>query len=277
MPKSKRNRLVSLTATQKKSFSDIKVKLVNDVRQSCDDYSRVFIFSVQNMRNAKLKDVRNQWKDSRFYFGKNKVMTISLGKTKETEYKHNLHKLSDRLYGQCGLLFTNRPKHEVLKWFDEYGDSDYARTGSVATETVTLDAGPLEEFAHSMEPHLRSLGMPTTLQKSVVHLLQDFEVCREGVELTSQQARILKLLGNQMSEFKITLEAIWESDGYYEEFVPLVKPEVTNDKTTVRMKKNKQKRGQKKKTKVEQMSDNEGDDNQEMSDEDNDDDDDMDD
>ena len=50
-----------------------------------------------------------------FFFGKNKVMAIGLGRTKETEYKDNLHKLSNRLYGQCGLLFTNRPRDEVLR------------------------------------------------------------------------------------------------------------------------------------------------------------------
>ena len=30
----------------------------------------------------------------RFYFGKNKVMSIALGKTQEDEYKDNLHEIS---------------------------------------------------------------------------------------------------------------------------------------------------------------------------------------
>jgi len=42
-------------------------------------------------------------------------MSIGLGRTVEDEYKDNLHKLSSRLYGQCGLLFTNQTKDEVLK------------------------------------------------------------------------------------------------------------------------------------------------------------------
>ncbi|CAG2115761.1 unnamed protein product [Medioppia subpectinata] len=71
------------------------------------------------------------------------------------------------------------------------------------------------------------MGMPSSLQKGVVTLLRDYEVCKEGVALTSEQARLLKLLGNQMSEFKITLDAVWESDGYFEEYVPFVRPEVS--------------------------------------------------
>lgn len=79
----------------------------------------------------------------------------------------------------------------MFRWFDEYSEDDFARTGNIATETVVLDAGPLKEFPHSIEPHLRSLGMPTSLQKGVVTLLQDFEVCKEGEPLKSEQASIL--------------------------------------------------------------------------------------
>lgn len=42
-----------------------------------------------------------------------------------------------------------------------------------------------------MEPHLRSLGMPTVLKKGVVTLTSNYTVCTEGKTLTPQQARIL--------------------------------------------------------------------------------------
>jgi mRNA turnover protein 4 len=51
----------------------------------------------------------------RFFFGKNKVMALGLGKTKETEAQDKLHKLTKHLVGQCGLLFTNKESEEVLE------------------------------------------------------------------------------------------------------------------------------------------------------------------
>ena len=39
--------------------------------------------------------------------------------------------------------------------------ADFARQGSEATHDVTLEAGHLTQFATSIEPHLRSLGLPT--------------------------------------------------------------------------------------------------------------------
>lgn len=46
------------------------------------------------MRNAKLKDLRHEWKDSRFFFGKNKVMAIALGRTKSDEVEDQLNLVS---------------------------------------------------------------------------------------------------------------------------------------------------------------------------------------
>jgi len=241
MPKSKRDKKISLTNTRKKGL-ELKQNLVEEIRQDVDRYARIFIFSVQNMRNGKLKDIRTEWKHSRFLFGKNKVMALALGRTAEEEYKDHLHLLSDKLKGQCGLLFTNHSKEEVQKWFAEYSEADFARSGNMATDTVSLDKGPLSQFSHSMEPQLRQLGLPTSLQRGIVHLIKDHSVCNEGDILTPEQARILKLLGNQMAEFKITLECVWNNDGTFEE---LNEKKTKAEKTK---KKNKSKKNKKMKT-----------------------------
>jgi len=218
MPKSKRNRLVSLTQTRKKPFGETKASLVNEIHECADEYARIFVFRVDNMRNAKLKELRTEMRFSRFFFGKNKIMSIALGRTESEEYKEGLAKISSALSGQCGLLFTNQTRDEVVKYFDTYRERDFARTGDVATETVQLYAGPLGQFPHNLEPYLRELGMPTSLQKGVVTLLQDFEVCHDGEPLTSEQARILKLLDNRMAEFRVKIDAMWSKDGTFESF-----------------------------------------------------------
>jgi len=127
----------------------------------------------------------------RFFFGKNKVMKLGLGKGPEDEYHKNLHKLSKYLLGQCGLLFTNRSKEEVLGFFSNFSEPDYSRSGDKAAEDVILPAGPLPDFSHAIEPHLRSLGMPTSLNKGVVTLIKDYVVCKQGQVLKPAQASIL--------------------------------------------------------------------------------------
>ncbi|GAB6028285.1 mRNA turnover 4 [Chamberlinius hualienensis] len=216
MPRSRRDKKVSLTKLRRKGL-DLKQHLIDDIRENVSKYSQLFLFSVSNMRNTKLKDLRQNWNTSRFFFGKNKVMALALGKSPEDECKDNIHKLSNKLKGQCGLLFTNSTKEEVLKYFSKYSEPDYARAGNKAIQTIVLDKGPLPQFPHSMEPQLRQLGLPTSLERGVVNLIKDFRVCKEDDILTPEQARILKLLGNQMADFRITVECVWSSDGSFEE------------------------------------------------------------
>ena len=64
MPKSKRDKKVSLTKTAKKGL-ELKQNLIEELRKCVDTYKYIFIFSVANMRNNKLKDIRNAWKHSR--------------------------------------------------------------------------------------------------------------------------------------------------------------------------------------------------------------------
>ncbi|XP_017866178.1 PREDICTED: mRNA turnover protein 4 homolog [Drosophila arizonae] len=215
MPRSKRDKKVSLTKTDRKGLA-WKQRIIDDIRFCVEKYPNIFVFQVQNMRNNLLKDLRQEWKqNSRFIFGKNRIMQIGLGRTKAEEVEKGIHKLSKRLTGQVGLLFTEKSKEEVLKWADKYWAVEYARSGFTATETVTLPAGPLEEFAHSMEPHLRSLGLPTKLEKGIVTLYSDYTVCEKGKVLTPEQARILKLLGKPMAKFRLTMKCSWtKADGF---------------------------------------------------------------
>ena len=67
-----------------------------------------------------------------------------------------------------------------------------------------------------MEPQLRQLGLPTSLNKGVVTLVKDHKVCEEGENLSSEQARILKLLGHMQAEFRLRLVAMWQNNGAFE-------------------------------------------------------------
>ncbi|KAM9814117.1 mRNA turnover protein 4 homolog [Neosynchiropus ocellatus] len=211
MPKSKRDKKVSLTKTAKKGLES-KQKLIEELRSCVDTYKHLFIFSVANMRNNKLKDIRTAWKHSRFFFGKNKVMIVALGKGETDEYRDNLCKVSKQLRGEVGVLFTNKTPEDVQEYFRHFQETDYARSGNQAQMDVTLDAGPLQQFTHSMEPQLRQLGLPTALKKGVVTLLQDYQVCKEGEPLTPEQARVLKLFGIEMAEFKVQIKSVWNSE-----------------------------------------------------------------
>jgi mRNA turnover protein 4 len=62
-------------------------------------------------------------------------------------------------------------------------------------------------MAHSLEPSIRALGVPTRLIRGKVVLDSPFAVCKEGDVLNSQQTRLLKMFGVATAEFKVNLIA----------------------------------------------------------------------
>jgi mRNA turnover protein 4 len=64
MPKSKRAKVVHLTKVEKKG-KELTLKLFSNVQECLDAYQHCFVFSVENMRNTFLKQVRSDFPDSR--------------------------------------------------------------------------------------------------------------------------------------------------------------------------------------------------------------------
>ncbi|KAJ8647610.1 hypothetical protein MRB53_000633 [Persea americana] len=214
MPKSKRNRPVTLSKTKKKG-REHKESIVNSLRKALEDYKSVYVFSFENMRNVKFKELKEQLKSSsRFFLGSNKVMQVSLGRSVADEVQPGIHKVSKLLRGGAGLCFTNLAKEEVQRLFEEFVEHDFARTGSIASEKVELKEGPLEQFSHEMEPFLRKQGMPVRLNKGVVELVSDFVVCEEGKPLSPEASRILRLLDVKMATFRLHLICRWTPDDF---------------------------------------------------------------
>ncbi|CAN8076320.1 unnamed protein product [Agarophyton chilense] len=206
MGRSKRERVVALTKTRKHTIGKKRKKeLLEAIRNDIDQFEHIYVFSTDNMRNAKLKQLRSSWNDSRFFFGRKKVAQIALGRSPEEEYADGLRKVAEQLVGNVGLLFTNRSHDQVLSFFKSYCEDDFARSGFVATHRVHLPEGPLDGFAPSQQQNLTQIELPVGVKKGVVTLLRDFTVCEQGDVLTPERAKVLELLHIRMAKFRIRL------------------------------------------------------------------------
>ncbi|KAL5960817.1 hypothetical protein TSMEX_011486 [Taenia solium] len=210
MPISKRDKKVSLTKTRKKVGG--KSELVSKIRSLVSDYKYIYVVTFENPRNTRLAELRQELLDSVFLFGKNKVIAIAFGRDSATQLKPGLHKLIKYIKGQCALLFSNLELDELRQVFNQFRSQDYARAGSIAAQTVTLAAGPMPKFSHTLEPSLRQLGLPVKLVRGIINLEDDYLVCNMGQALTPEQCRILKYFETQTSEFRVNIVARWKAE-----------------------------------------------------------------
>ncbi|KAI6147085.1 ribosomal protein L10-domain-containing protein [Pisolithus tinctorius] len=220
MPKSKRSQVVSLTKVAKKT-REHKTALLTEIQENSEKWKFCWVFEVGAMRNTHLKTVRSLWRGSaRIFFGRAAVMAKALGTTPEEEHRLGLHKLSQHVKGQVGLLFTDSEPQEVIEWFDDFRKPDFARAGNIASRTVVLPAGPVmrmhseppEPFPHNEDPQLRKLGLTTVMNRGVPTLETPQQICEQGKALTSEQAQLLKLIGEKMVVFRVALRARWDSE-----------------------------------------------------------------
>jgi mRNA turnover protein 4 len=122
-------------------------------------------------------------------------MAKGIGTTEEEEYVPNASKIANKLQGDVGIFFTNQEYGAVQEYFSLLSEKDYARSGGKSTETVVIPEGALMRhgmnFPNNMEPLLRKLGLPTELRKGVVWCREEYTICKEGAELSPDQAHLL--------------------------------------------------------------------------------------
>ena len=205
MPKSRRQKMVSLTNVKKKGREG-KEELVEKIQDCVGEYEYSYVLSFENMRSGPFKNMQSSMHNTtKFFLGKNKVMIRALGKHPEDEVEDNTHQLSRFLTGQVCLAFSSLDPTKFLEEMKKYEVEDFAQSGAKAEYTVFLEKGKaaLDSYGHALETQFRTLGLPTKLNFQKIELLSDVFVCRDQSILSVEQAKLLKLLGHKMAKFSL--------------------------------------------------------------------------
>ena len=226
-----------LTKTSKRATRDHKSSYIQEVRDSIDEYDSLYLFSYENMRSSKFKDIRMHFcrdnnnystnnKDdmtdepsssskSKIMLGKNKLLQIALGKSIEDEYHDNLHFVSKLITSHVGLLFTSKPSEEVISFFENYKQPDFARAGNVAPRDVYITNDMVSSQPVTMlEQQFQKQKLPIQIMNGkliIMNSKDQFRLCKRGEILSVEQCNALKTFGIMLSEFHVELLCCWSS------------------------------------------------------------------
>jgi mRNA turnover protein 4 len=222
--------LVALTKTSKRATREHKSAFVQEVREAVDNHKHVFLFSFENMRSNKFKDIRLHFRQNgsmedgpptRIFLGKNKLMQIALGRTPEDEYSDNLRHVSSKITESVGLLCTSRSKQEVMEYFADFSEPDFARSGFVSPKDVFITNEMLSHYPVSMvEQQFRKQGLPVKVDNGKIVLMDgkaEYRLCKEGETLSPEKCKALTHFDIKLSEFRVKLVCCWSQNGEFEE------------------------------------------------------------
>lgn len=222
MPRSKRAKVVALTQTEKKTRQD-KSDYVQLVREKIEEHNSIYVFSYDNMRSNKFKNVRMDFKsdDSRLFLGKNKLLQLALGRSPEEEFRDNLRHVAKHISGSVGLLITSRNEDEVKNYFGSLREEEYARAGNIATREVIITSEQVSHHPVGQVELFRNIGLPVDIDNGRLVLIggkQEHTVCKEGDELSVEDCKLLTHFGVKLAEFQLTLVCKWNDTGSFEEY-----------------------------------------------------------
>merc|ERR1711904_44529 len=219
MPRSKRQRLVTLSKVSKKQ-REWKEGLIEKVRDAVDRFPSVYVFRYKDMKNNAFKALRDKLRDtSRFFLGSNKVLQVALGREASDEVRENMSQLTKLIKGHVGLLFTEMPLEKGKEELETVVEPEFAKAGARAKETVSFTKGPVDgphggKLVHTLEPNLMKNGMPTKLNKGTIELISDFTLCEKGESLTPAQVALLRIFDYKFARFEMRLLCKWQEDEF---------------------------------------------------------------
>ena len=218
MPVSKRNKVVNISKTKKVIIQDKNSQTFEKIKDALATYDYCYLFHYENMYTQPLQALREYFDDSLFLMGKNKVFGAFFGKDEDTAYLSESYMLSDDFQGNAGLFFSNREPENEIEYFDNYSCPYFKSPGQLANESVTLRKGgdDFAGFSSSFENQLRRLGLKVKVDNQKIVLISDFELSKAGEPITSNQARIFRLLGVQDAAFRIWIVSYINKEGKYE-------------------------------------------------------------
>jgi len=207
MPKSKRERVVSLSKTRRKNEGR-KDALISSIRDCVDKYERLFLLRVPFIKSKDMDMMRRRL-EGRLYFLKNTLFRRAICPDDDSEHAPGLTKVSEHLSGQIIAVFTSQTDEELKPLFS-YTRVMYAKEGAIAPQTIVLHREDLSDLPSSSEPYVRALGVDCKVEQGKVVVQREKTVCTEGKPVTAEEARLLKLLKFKCMNLKITPFLLWE-------------------------------------------------------------------
>jgi large subunit ribosomal protein L10 len=187
----------------RKSYPKKKRLMYQEMMKFPREYRALAISNLNKVRASQLMQLRKKFRgDIKLRVVKNKVVLRAFEKIGDVP---RLPEFSNRLEGQCLLLFTNTNPFRLNLLFDKNKIFLPAKGGDIAPTEIIVYAGNTGITPGPVLSEFKEANVPTKIDQGSIWVVKDTRVARPGDQISQKLASLLSKLGVKPIEAGISV------------------------------------------------------------------------
>lgn len=187
----------------RKSYPKKKRLMYQEMMKFPKEYRALAISNLNKVRASQLMQLRKKFRgDIKLRAVKNKVVLRAFEKIGDVP---RLPEFSNRLEGQCLLLFTNTNPFRLNLLFDKSKIFLPAKGGDIAPTEIIVYAGNTGITPGPVLSEFKEANVPTKIDQGSIWVVKDTRVARPGDQISQKLASLLSKLGVKPIEAGISV------------------------------------------------------------------------
>ena len=197
---------------KQRRISPKKVRIVNEYAELLNKYNGALIVSITGVSAPVLHQVRAKLREEGDVLKVIKNTLLAKAIDRVAKRRRDLEKLKSYLIGQNAIIFTNKNPYLLKIFLDKNKVKREARAGDIAQSDIVIREGNTNLPPGPIISLFNKLKVPITIKEGSIWVSKDTVVAREGEEISSDLAELLKRLGMKPIEVSLKVKVAY-SDG----------------------------------------------------------------
>lgn len=182
----------SIRSGGRKSYPKKKRLMYQEMMKFPKEYNALAISNLNKVRASQLMQLRKKFRaEMKFRVVKNKVVQRAFEKI---DIIPRLSEFSDKLEGQCLLLFTNTNPFRLNLIFDKSKIFLPAKGGDIAPTEIIVPAGNTGITPGPVLSEFKEANVPTKIDQGSIWVVKDTRVAKPGDQISQKLASLLSKL-----------------------------------------------------------------------------------
>lgn len=182
----------SIRSGGRKSYPKKKRLMYQEMMKFPKEYNALAISNLNKVRASQLMQLRKKFRvEMKFRVVKNKVVQRAFEKIDNIP---RLSEFSDKLEGQCLLLFTNANPFRLNLIFDKSKIFLPAKGGDIAPTEIIVPAGNTGITPGPVLSEFKEANVPTKIDQGSIWVVKDTRVAKPGDQISQKLASLLSKL-----------------------------------------------------------------------------------